>query len=251
MKLRLLVLCIIAFVSMPALAQEKADEPALRSLFAVELMEARAGGTSVLGATLTEVTTPPEIPGYALNMIAHFEGWFPQKYDDPAGYCTIGFGRLFAKKTCASLTEAEIKAHVTMDEWANGISEERGLELLSEDLLIARRFVGKVVTVETSADQFGSLVSFAFNVGGGNLQRSTLLSKTNKKDFSGAQREFARWVRAGGTVLRGLQIRRSCEAMLFSGALSKRKSEEFSRLECQSFGATSDVSALVDIETGE
>lgn len=251
MKFHILALCIVTSASTPAFAQEKADEPTLRSLFAVELMEARTGGTSVLGATLTEVTSPPEIPGYALNMIAHFEGWFPQKYDDPAGYCTIGFGRLFAKKPCASLTDAEITAHITLDEWKNGISEERGLELLSADLLVARRFVGKVVTVDLGADQFGSLVSFAFNVGGGNLQRSTLLSKTNKKDFSGAEREFARWVRAGGVVLRGLQIRRSCEAMLFSGALSKRTSEEFSRLECQSFAATTSGPAVIDIETGE
>lgn len=247
MKLRILVLSMLICASVPAVAQENE----LRSLFAIELMEARTGGTTVLGATLTEATSPPEIPGYALNMIAHFEGWFPQKYDDPAGYCTIGYGRLFAKKTCASLTNSEITAHVTLEEWKDGISEERGLELLSEDLLIARRFVGKIVTVDLSSDQFGALVSFTFNVGGGNLQRSTLLAKTNRRDYAGAEREFARWVRAGGQVLRGLQIRRSCEAMLFSGALSKRTSEEFSRLECQSFAATTSGLQLIDIEAGE
>lgn len=246
-----LTIAVVFATSCQLAAQQSSNEPFLRSQFAIEILEAREDESSLLGATISQTTDAAGIPGYALNLIGHFEGWFPEKYDDPAGYCTIGYGRLFKKDSCNNLTREEIEAHVTIEEWENGISKERGLELLEEDLLVARRFVAKLTTVETTEDQFGSLVSFTFNVGGGNFQRSTLLKKVNVSDFQGAVFEFPRWVRAGGEVLRGLQIRRNCEATLFSGALSERNSENFSRLDCQTFGTAIPSVDLVDIETGE
>lgn len=240
-------------ITPPAIAQQNSDELERPSEFALELLEARQEKKGPLGATLTSDTSPPEISDYALNMIGHFEGWEPEKYDDPAGYCTIGYGRLFAKQTCESLTESQILEHVTLEEWENGLTEARGKELLSQDLLVARRFVADAVydSVQLSNDQSSALVSFTFNVGGGNLLRSTLLTKVNESNFEAALREFPLWVRAGNQVLRGLQIRRDCEATLFSGVLENRTSEEFSRLDCQVFGATLSLGELIDIYEGE
>jgi peptidoglycan hydrolase-like protein with peptidoglycan-binding domain len=47
------------------------------------------------------------------------------------------------------------------------------------------------------------------------LGSSTLLQKLNRKDYAGAAKEFARWNKAGGTVLAGLTKRRAAEAALF------------------------------------
>jgi lysozyme len=66
-----------------------------------------------------------------------------------------------------------------------------------------------------SDNQFGALVSFAFNVGLGNLQRSTLRMKHNRADFDGAADEFLKWSKAGGRVLPGLLKRRQDERSLY------------------------------------
>jgi lysozyme len=59
-------------------------------------------------------------------------------------------------------------------------------------------------------------VSFAFNVGIGRLRRSTLLRLIREGGTKlQIQREFKRWVYAGGQRLRGLELRREWEARRF------------------------------------
>ena len=64
--------------------------------------------------------------------------------------------------------------------------------------------------------QFDALLSFTYNVGTGNLARSTLLRKVkaNPKDPS-IRGEFSRWVYGGGKRLPGLVRRRKMEADLY------------------------------------
>lgn len=61
--------------------------------------------------------------------------------------------------------------------------------------------------------QFDALVSFHYNTGA--IRRATLTRKHREGDYVGAAREFARWNRAGGRVLRGLTRRREAEAELY------------------------------------
>lgn len=65
----------------------------------------------------------------------------------------------------------------------------------------------------TSQAQFDALVSFHYNTGA--IGRCTLAAKHCKGDYEGAAREFARWNRAGGRVLKGLVRRREAEAALY------------------------------------
>ncbi|MGV2495490.1 lysozyme [Pelagerythrobacter aerophilus] len=65
----------------------------------------------------------------------------------------------------------------------------------------------------TTQDQFDALVSFHYNTGA--IARATLTRKHVAGDHAGAAREFARWNRAGGRVLRGLTRRRAAEAELY------------------------------------
>lgn len=65
----------------------------------------------------------------------------------------------------------------------------------------------------TTQPQFDALVSFHYNTGA--IARATLTAKHRAGDTEGAAREFARWNRAGGRVLKGLVNRRAVEAELY------------------------------------
>ena len=64
---------------------------------------------------------------------------------------------------------------------------------------------------------FDALVSFAFNLGAGALQRSTLRRKVNREEHAAVPAEFRRWIWAGGRRLKGLVRRREAEAVLYAG----------------------------------
>ena len=97
------------------------------------------------------------------------------------------------------------------------ITRGEAFEILAADLAVFERAVSSAVTVPLKQHEFDALVSFAFNVGAGNLRKSTLLRKLNAGDKSGAVGEFYKWNRAAGRVLSGLTRRRAEEAALFRG----------------------------------
>jgi lysozyme len=75
--------------------------------------------------------------------------------------------------------------------------------------------VASLVKVNLSSNQFSALVSFAYNVGLGNLKSSTLLQLVNRGRYALAADEFLRWNKAKGKVLLGLTRRRESERRLF------------------------------------
>lgn len=139
-----------------------------------------------------------------LNLIKEFEGFRSNPYKCSAGVTTIGYGSTYYRngKKVSMLDKP--------------ISEDEAKSLLA---YIANKdfgeFVNKVVKVELNQNQFDALVSFAYNLGNGNLQNSTLLKKVNQKDFVGASKEFVKWNKAGGKELVGLTRRREKERDLF------------------------------------
>lgn len=62
--------------------------------------------------------------------------------------------------------------------------------------------------------RFNAILDFAYNLGVGRLQTSTLRRKINAQDWEGAKEQLMLWVRGGGKVLRGLVIRRKAECAL-------------------------------------
>jgi len=166
----------------------------------------------------TPVTSPPvngPVPGQAkvnnvseegLKFIARHEGMRLTLYNDPAGNATIGVGHLVHSGPINGSEPAEFRS---------GITESRALELLKEDVSTAVRAVNNLVKVPLNQNQFDALVSFTFNLGAGNLQKSDLLAKLNAGQYDAVPAELNRWVYGGGQVLPGLVTRRRDEGILF------------------------------------
>lgn len=59
-----------------------------------------------------------------------------------------------------------------------------------------------------------AIADFAYNLGLGRLQSSTLRRRLNAGQFDQAKDELRKWVNGGGRKLPGLVLRRECEAQL-------------------------------------
>ena len=132
----------------------------------------------------------------------------------PAGIWTVGYGRaLRSKTTNAFLKGASGKAEALAKYPALTVAQAEAM--LSFDLNDFSAKVQGLIKVKVNVNQYGALVSFAYNVGTGNLASSTLLKKLNAGDYAGASVEFLKWDKAGGKILKGLTLRRTAEMTLF------------------------------------
>lgn len=147
----------------------------------------------------------PELNKATIDLITEFEGVRLQAYADPAhGWAvpTIGIGHTSAAgppKVFQGQTITLPEAHA----------------ILQNDLKKYAAAVDRLVKVPLNANQYGALTSFTFNLGEGNLAKSTLLKKLNAGDYAGAAAEMPKWNRAGGKILNGLTRRRLAEKELF------------------------------------
>ncbi len=178
----------------------------------------------------------------ALDLVKNFEQWKPAAYNDPVGYCTIGYGHLIALSRCETLQ---------LGRFATPLSEAQGVALLDGDTLYARAAVEDLITVPLTDAQFSALSSFVFNVGARNFEHSTLRLVLNQGDYSTAASEFRRWVRSRGRVLNGLVTRRACESLLFEDRLHYDANGGFNRAACVALGIAETSGPPIDIETGE
>ena len=135
-----------------------------------------------------------------IQLICQFEGLRLERYRDAVGLWTIGYGHLILKE------EMEKLIKITTGEAKN---------ILRKDLKRTETGVKKLLTLSVTQNQFDALVSFAFNLGLGNLKKSTLLKKVNAGDKEAAALQFKCWNKAGGRVLAGLTRRRDAEMRLF------------------------------------
>ena len=138
-----------------------------------------------------------------LALIKRFEGFASETYICPGGWPTIGYGHV--------VRDGE------RDRFADSIDEATAEELLRRDVETAERAVLRLICVPLEDGQFDALSSFAFNLGAGALQRSTLRRKVNREEHDAVPDEFGRWVFAGGRKLKGLIRRREAEAALYAG----------------------------------
>lgn len=136
----------------------------------------------------------------ALGIIKRNEGLRLDAYQDVVGVWTIGYGD-------------------------TGPAVRPGLRITAEDAeqrlrdRLAREFepgvqaaIGRVPTTE---NQFGAMVSLAYNIGVGAFKYSTVARMHKAGRHQAAADAFAAWNKAGGKVFAGLTRRRQEEADLY------------------------------------
>ena len=105
--------------------------------------------------------------------------------------------------------------------WDRQLSMGEVDAILAQDLNRFERGVARLCPAALGNQGiFDSLVSFSFNVGLGNLQRSGLRMKTNRGDYEEAADELMKWTKAGGRVLPGLVKRRNDESALYLSGIA-------------------------------
>jgi len=136
-----------------------------------------------------------------MNIIKHFEGCHLTAYLCPANVWTIGYGSTIHPngikvKQGDTITQAQAEQYLQIE--------------------IERRSAAMALPPTLNANQRQALVSFAYNLGIGAYNRSTLKKKVTINPSDPTIRdEFMKYNKSGGKVLRGLTRRRQAEADLF------------------------------------
>jgi lysozyme len=150
----------------------------------------------------------------AIKMIMHHEGVRQKAYRCPAKLWTIGVGHvLYPEQGKLKLEDRMSVPLRPEDDRVFSMEEVDGI--LRSDLSRFERGVAQYCPVPLTQGNFDALVSFAFNVGLGTLQRSTLRQKLLRGDKAGAAEELLKYCMAGGKILKGLQNRRIDERAVF------------------------------------
>ena len=153
-----------------------------------------------------------------IALIKAFEGVVKKPYKCSARVWTIGVGHVMYNEQLRLPLEKRNQWELMPQDdriWSN----EEIDDLLKRDL---SRFEAGVLRmlrpVPLKQHEFDALVSFAFNLGVGTLQRSTVRSAMLRGDKTLAGETLLKYCRAGGKVLQGLQRRRLAEhALLMRG----------------------------------
>jgi lysozyme len=133
-----------------------------------------------------------------VDLIKRWEGLKLIAYLCPANVWTIGYGHTATVRKGQEITEA------------------RAEELLRMDLDKFEKGIERLITVPLNDNQFAALVSWAFNVGLGAAERSTLRRMLNAGSYHEVPAQLRRWNKAGGVVLKGLTNRREDEVRLWN-----------------------------------
>lgn len=143
------------------------------------------------------------------NVIKHYEGCKLEAYICSAGKITIGFGNTFYPDG----KPVKIGDKITL---------KQAEDMLPNIVLKFAQGVDRLVKRELLQCEFDALVSFAYNCGLGNLEKSNLLREVNKKGSAlRIETEFIKWNKGGGKILDGLTRRRKTEALLYNQGILK------------------------------
>ena len=150
----------------------------------------------------------------AIEGIKKDEGVRTKPYRCPALLWTVGVGHVIDPNHIRVKLD-ERKNIPLPPEWDRVLSMAEVDAILAADLATFERGVLRLCPSGLTQGRFDALVSFSFNVGLGNLQRSTIRMKHNRGDFEGAAEGFMAWTKAGGKELPGLVKRRKHERALY------------------------------------
>ena len=150
-----------------------------------------------------------------LNLIKQFEGCRLTAYQCSAGVWTIGYGHTVGVYKGMKISQAQADA------------------FLKQDIAKFEKYINNPsyvpFTEQLNQNQFDALVSFAFNLGQGNVKK--LCVGRNINQITSAMQQYCK---AAGKTLPGLQRRRKAEAALYNkkvedstGATAVKESEDY------------------------
>ena len=136
-----------------------------------------------------------------LALIKQYEGCRLAAYRCAAGVWTIGYGHTAGVHSGMTITQAQADAYLQQD-----IAKFEGY--VNNPAYVP-------ITANLNQNQFDALVSFAFNLGAGNLRKLC-------KGRTAAQiaQALTQYCKANGKVLAGLRRRRAAEQALFNKPVS-------------------------------
>lgn len=146
-----------------------------------------------------------KISNAGIELIKRFEGVRSRAYRDCIGLWTVGVGHLIGDGK--SLPES----------WNKVFTKEEIDALLIQDLSRFERGIALQLPVPLKQCEYDALCSFAFNLGLGTLQRSTIRQALLRGDKKLAAEKILKYCYAGGKVVKGLQLRRQAEYKMFLG----------------------------------
>lgn len=138
-----------------------------------------------------------------VDLVKEFEGCRLEAYQDSAGYWTIGWGH------------AETSGIPPIPKRGMVITQAEADRLFTETLDRFAAEITPLFTRKPTDNQFGAMLSLAYNIGTGAFAKSTCLKRFNAGDIEGAAEALTWFNKAGGNVLRGLVRRREAERALF------------------------------------
>jgi GH24 family phage-related lysozyme (muramidase) len=204
----------VTYASVRAAAQEAAKKGTLtpHQLAALTALDEsltddqKRGFTELWRATGSPADAPP--PAWltpALAIIKRWEGCKLTAYQDVAGVWTVGWGTtvIAGKPVQAGQTITQAEADALLEQGVRG----KGAQVLG--LL--------PMAAEWKPNQVAALVSWAYNVGAGALEDSTLRKRllAGEDPATVVAEELPRWNKSGGKVVEGLVRRRADEVKLF------------------------------------
>ncbi len=173
------------------------------------LYEKIADSENIDGDALLYAPSEMTISETGIDLIKEFEGYSSVPYRDATGF-SIGYGHFI--KEGESFTS---------------INKEIGNKLLMQDLQDSERVVQQAVMQPLSQQQFDSLTSLVYNIGGSAFRQSTLLKELNAGNIEKVPSEMMRWTkytRNETRIVNGISTRVPVKAV-HSGLVARRKQE--------------------------
>jgi lysozyme len=157
------------------------------------------------------------------DLMHFFEGYRNKPYRCSAAIWTVGWGHaMYADQLALPNVRKEgytglIRSDYQLKGEDNRVwSKEELVNLFKMDIDNFERGVLRLSpNLVSHQSKFDAVVSFAYNAGLGNYQRSTIRMKVNRGDWDGAAEAFMSWTKAGGKEVSGLVKRRKAEVALF------------------------------------
>ena len=157
------------------------------------------------------------------NLMHQYEGYRNKPYLCPAHIWTIGYGHvLYQEQIRLPVIRVNgytgmLRSEYPLKTEDNRVWTKEEIEkLFADDVTSFERGVLRLApTLLNRQGAFDACVSFSFNAGLGNFQRSTIRIKTNRQEWQDAAEAFMVWVKGGGKELPGLVKRRKAERALY------------------------------------